>query len=118
MMADPELGGSGFQTNVGKAIGVLKRLVPISAERTVEREGKLEKETYYPRKELDQALALSGMTDSLPLFRLLVAMDRFVNEDHRGPPPGGSGPPADGGGKPPRGNGRFNYTHPRGRGQR
>lgn len=101
IVSDPELGGSGFETNKAAAIRMMHLFVEPNR-----------------RDAFDQALLTTGMTDNPEFFRFLVNLARKFDEPAP-PPPGALGPPVGAGGRAPaRGGGErraISYQFPRGR---
>ena len=92
IMADEELGGSGFETNRATASRMLDLFVPEDR-----------------RTAFNQALIATGMTDHPEFFRFLVNIARKFDEPSPAPLP--RNPPPDIG-RNPGGGRRIPYTHP------
>ena len=92
IMADEELGGSGFETNRATASRMLDLFVPEDR-----------------RTAFNQALIATGMTDHPEFFRFLVNIARKFDEPSPAPLP--RNPPPDAGRNPSSGR-RIPYTHP------
>jgi hypothetical protein len=101
-MAAPDTGGSGYQTNINSAMSALHRVLPISVQRQAfDKDGRVVTITAYPRREFDEALLSTGMTDHPAFLRFGMALARVLNESSKTVAPNSPGPPADGGGKAP-----------------
>jgi len=96
IMADPEIGGAGFQTNKAAAIRMMQLFV--APER---------------RPAFDKALLDTGMTDHPEMMRFLVNVARKFDEPAP-PPPNAGGPPVGASGRAPNRGRALSYTHPRG----
>ena len=97
ILSDPELGGSGFETNRKLAVRALDAIVP--PER---------------REAFNQALMLTGMSDHPEFFRAMVAAGKKWTEPGVAPPPAAPPPGnqrATSGGN----SSRLPYAYPRGR---
>jgi hypothetical protein len=97
IMSDPDLGGSGFQTNLAAAQRMLQMFVP--PERRVA---------------MDKALVDTGMADHPEFFRLMVNLAKFYDEPAS--PPVAQKPPPDIGRRNGAGRRSDWYDHPRSNG--